>query len=257
MRKKTELLINKFLKLSESRQFDNHVRIAKFGEDNVTSYSNWPEEWKTVYYKAYPRFEQLLLPTPSVGSFDLYKSILNRKSLHEGIKKNIKLVNLSNLLYFSSGIKKITKKESTESRMHPSAGARYPLEIYPFIFNVGKITEGVYHYHLKTHSLETILKKRIRKQTTRQFHQPWIKDTSLLLVVSAVFDRSEMKYGDRSYRHIFTEYGHIAQNVYLVGTALGLGICSIGGFIDEGLNEIIDLDGITESVIGVIAVNGK
>lgn len=76
-------------------------------------------------------------------------------------------------------------------------------------------------------------------------------------MISAVFDRSEMKYGDRGYRHIMTEYGHLAQNVYLVGTTLDLGVCSIGGFVDDALNKIIDVDGKVESVIGVIAVGSK
>ena len=71
------------------------------------------------------------------------------------------------------------------------------------------------------------------------------------------FDRTEMKYRARGYRHIFTEYGHLAQNMYLICAALGLGICSIGGFIDDGLNKILDIDGRIESVIGVIAIGNK
>ena len=50
---------------------------------------------------------------------------------------------------------------------------------------------------------------------------------------------------------------NIAQNIYLIGNALGLGICSVGGFLDDGLNDILDIDGRIESVIGVIAVGNK
>lgn len=256
MIKRPKKLVN-LLKLSKARQFNNLIKISKFDNKNVTSYNKWPIEWKTIYYKAYPRFEQVFLPTPSNNSFDLYKTLLKRESSRDFFNKPVKVSNLSDLLYYSVGMKKILNNKLSNSRMYPSAGGRYPLEIYPFIFNVDQVKDGVYHYHFKTHSLEMLLQKPILKEIVRQFQTPWIKKTGILLVVSAVFDRSEMKYGDRGYRHILTEYGHLAQNVYLVGAALGLGVCSIGGFIDDGLNEIIDIDGRVESVIGVVAVGTK
>lgn len=256
MNKKSQRLTD-LLKLSKARQFNNLVKISKFDNKNVTPFNKWPIEWKTIYYKAYPRFEQVILPAPSNNSYNLYKTLLNRESSRNFSNKPIELNHLSDLLYYSVGMKKIISNKSSESRMYPSAGGRYPLEIYPFIFNVNQLKQGVYHYHFKTHSLEILLQKPILKEVTKQFQTSWIKKVGLLFVVSAVFDRSEIKYGDRGYRHILTEYGHLAQNVYLVGTALGLGICSIGGFVDEGLNKIIDIDGRVESVIGVVAVGTK
>lgn len=244
-------------KLSNAKQFNNSVKILKFDSKNATPYDKWPIEWKTIYYKAYPRFEQVILPTPSSNNFDLYKMLLKRESSRNFSNKPIELNNLSDLLYYSVGMKKVINNKSSDSRMYPSAGGRYPLEIYPFIFNVNQLNQGVYHYHFKTHSLETLLQKLILKEVVKQFQMPWIRKTGMLFVISAVFDRSEMKYGDRGYRHILTEYGHLAQNIYLVGTALDLGVCSIGGFVDNGLNKMIDIDGRVESVIGVVAVGNK
>ena len=244
-------------KISKARQFNNLTKISKFDNKNVLSYNKWPIEWKTVYYKAYPRFEQVILPAPSSNNFNLYEILLKRESFRDFSNKPIKLDTLSDLLYYSIGMKKILNNKSTNSRMYPSAGGRYPIEVYPFIFNVSQLQQGVYHYHFKTHSLETLLQKPILEEVVKQIQMPWTKKSGMLLVTSAVFDRNEMKYGDRGYRHILTEYGHLAQNVYLVGTALGLGICSIGGFVDDGLNKIIDIDGRVESVIGVMAIGNK
>lgn len=123
--------------------------------------------------------------------------------------------------------------------------------------NVQSLASGVYHYHLKTHSLELIPFEEIRNQSMKQIRQQWIGDAGFLIVPTAVFERTEAKYKDRGYRHIMTEYGHIAQNVYLVGAALDLGVCSVGGFIDDGLNRILDIDGRVESVIGLIAIGNK
>ena len=137
--------------------------------------------------------------------------------------------------------------------MYPSAGARYPLEIYPFIFSVQGLKRAIYHYHVKTHSLELIYDGIFQRATLKNFSQSWIRKAAFLLVITAIFDRMEEKYKERGYRHIYTEYGHLAQNFYLVSSSLDLGCCSIGGFIDDGLNELLDLDGVDESTVGVTA----
>lgn len=140
---------------------------------------------------------------------------------------------------------------------YASARERYPLEVYPFVINVEGVVSAVYHYHLKTHSLELLLGRPFLHKTLIQFNQQWIRSSAVLAVITAIFERTESKYKDRGYRHTLTEYGHMAQNFYLVSTALHLGCCSVGGFIDEGLNEILDINGIDEGVIGVIALGSK
>lgn len=254
---KSRVIIESIRKLSESRKFHNDTKIRDFGNSKSTSYGTWPEAWKRIYYKAYPRLDQVFLPKPSKKLFDMEKVLRQRVSCREFSEKAVKPSKFGDMLYYSAGLKNFKKKGVQPRRFYPSAGARYPLEVYPFIFNVEKIKSAVYHYHLKTHSLELILNKPFFTHTMRQFSQPWLRKSAALLVISAIFDRTENKYKDRGYRHILTEYGHLAQNFYLMSTALNLGCCSIGGFIDDGLNEILDIDGIEESVVGVIAVGNR
>lgn len=154
-------------------------------------------------------------------------------------------------MYYTAGINYIDQKIK---RFYPSGGARYPLEVYPLIFSVNGIKPGLYHYHVKTNSLELLQSPISKINVFKQFNQSWLKNSSVLLLITAVFDRTENKYKNRGYRHILTEYGHMAQNTYLIGSSLNVGVCSIGGFVDMGLNKIIDIDGIDESVIGVIAL---
>lgn len=256
MSKRISDILRSVNKLSKSRKFHNTTKIRDFSTLQA-GYSTWPEAWKRIYYKAYPRLDQIILPVPSQRKYDLRDALLRRESGRKFSKKAIRLLDLADLLYYSAGMKNIVQKNKSTKRAYPSAGARYPLEIYSFAFNVQGLKSAVYHYHLKTHSLEVILEKPFLKQTMKQFNQPWISRAALILVISAVFDRTEVKYKDRGYRHVMTEYGHIAQNVYLMSTALGLNCCSIGGFVDDGLNKILDLDGRDEGVVGVIVVGGK
>lgn len=246
--------ITNLLKETKATAFNNATKIKDFSNDKKTPYSKWPESWKRVNYKAYPRMEQVLLPIPSLQKWSLSKALANRESKRKFTMDNIKIKDLSSLLYFSAGLKSLVLKKNENRRFYPSAGARYPLEIYPFVFHVENIKPAIYHYHLKSHSLEKILAEPFYKDTMKQFSQPWIHRASVLFVISAIFDRTEGKYGDRGLRHVYTEYGHIAQNISLIAEELGLGCCSIGGFVDDGLNTQIDFDKIDESVIGVIAV---
>jgi len=246
--------IIKILGNPKSRKFNDDTKISDFNNYKTTSHGTWPENWKKVYYKAYPRMEQVVLPVPYKPVWSLNEALVNRQSKRNFTKKGIKIEEFSNLLFYSGGLKNLLFKQNNNRRFYPSAGARYPLEIYPFIFNVKNIEPAIYHYHVKSHSLERILKQPFYAKTMKQFNQTWIRKASVLIVVSAIFDRTENKYGDRGLRHIYTEYGHYAQNVSLIATELGLGACSIGGFIDNGLNRLLDFDMVDESVIGVLAL---
>jgi SagB-type dehydrogenase family enzyme len=254
MKKNKQTTILEKLELSASRKFNNSTKINDFSKFKKTPYSTWPEQWKKVYYKAYPKFQQVLLPDPTKTKWSLNDALVKRISARKFTQKNIKITDLSDLLYFSGGLKELLFKNSGDKRFYPSAGARYPLEIYPVIFKAEGIKPAIYHYHLKSHSLEEIYTNGFISKVMKQFDQPWIHKASMIILVSAIFDRTENKYGNRGLRHIYTEYGHYAQNIYLISQALGLGTCSIGGFLDDGLNRILDFDKLDESIIGVIAV---
>lgn len=241
-----------FLKTTPSQKFHKGTKLYKLPKE--TDPKNWPETWKKSYYKGYPRFPAIILPKSILNSkYSLKKALINKKSIRNYSQRPLSANELSSLLYYSAGIR---KKESRETgrRFYPSAGARYPLEIYPVILNVDKIRDGIYHYYLKSHCLETILGEPFRIELFKNFTHGWINKAAVLFITTAIFYRTEVKYGDRGYRHVLTEVGHLSQNLYLISAALGLGCCSIGGYIDDGINRLLDLDGQEESVIGVTAV---
>jgi SagB-type dehydrogenase family enzyme len=71
--------------------------------------------------------------------------------------------------------------------------------------------------------------------------QELCRDASVVVVITAVRTRTMWKYGQRGYRHLFLDAGHVGQNLYLVATALGLGPTAIGGFLDEDLGALLRL----------------
>ena len=60
---------------------------------------------------------------------------------------------------------------------------------------------------------------------------------------TAIFQRMKWKYGQRAYRYVYLDAGHIVENLALAATSLELGSCQIGALFDDKVNQIIDVDG--------------
>lgn len=217
-----------------------------------TDIKNYPESWIKIYFKQYPRFNQIKLPKPTKIKGNLGELLKTRESKRTFLQKRIDLIKMSNLLYYSSGIVKGNSVNDTR-RTYPSAGARYPIELYLSINEVEGIENGVYHYNVLTHSLELMIKCDERKNIFDFVKQEMVLSAQITFFLTAVFNRTQVKYGLRGYRYVLLDAGHLAQNFYLVSTDLGLGCCTIGGFTDKKANNYLDLnDGEQVVYMGVI-----
>jgi len=220
--------------------------------------SLWPDEWKTTYYKTYPRLPKINL-SHTERDFDLFKAIIKRSSEREMSGGEINLDELSILLKYSCGITHRTK-EGDGRRAQPSGGARYPIEAYCLVVKPGEgLKPGLFHYNVKEHCLDTLWEKTFNKEDLDKIATyEFVKDASLIIFLTAVFWRNQNKYGERGYRFILQESGHIGQNIHLLSEALNLKCCALGGFriSDEQIEKILDIDGVTESLV-YTAVIGK
>ncbi len=249
----------KSFKLSISQDFHEKTKIPRISWIKNLPVEKWPEDWKKVYFKGYPRFKAIKLPKPNFKTTTSYKEMLySRQSYRDFSGKPMAKQTFSNLLYYTAGLRKQNPTQMA-NRFYPSAGGRYSLEVYPIIFNVKDLTPGLYHYYLKSHLLERLpAKANFKLRSLNYFgNQSWVENSNLLLAISGVFFRNKVKYNERGYRHVLTEVGTLIQTIYLTCTALGIGCCPTGGYIDNGYNSLLDLDGIEESVIGVVAVGEK
>jgi SagB-type dehydrogenase family enzyme len=207
-----------------------------------------------IHFKSYPRFESVRLPHRYGKSKSLYEVINSRRSFRDFSGKKITINEISEILRFSCGINYIINSDWDKSlRVYPSAGARYPLEIYPLIINVKGLRNGIHHYNVKNHSLE-FLWEVDSKTLKNVFGEDWIIKASCIFLITAIFDRTTIKYGYRGYRYILLEAGHVAQNILLVSTSLNIHSCCIGGFWDDKLDELLDIKNTPESIIYCVAV---
>jgi SagB-type dehydrogenase family enzyme len=137
-----------------------------------------------------------------------------------------------------------------EFRTAPSAGALYPIETYLIVNKVEGLEKGLYHYNIAAHSLEELKTGEYGIEITHAaLDQDMCAEAAVVFVWSAIFIRSKWKYGQRAYRLVYLDAGHIVENLALSATGIGLGSCQIGAFFDDEVNQIIGVDGVEESVL--------
>jgi SagB-type dehydrogenase family enzyme len=215
-----------------------------------------PYPWSSQpeLYKEYPGKKKIELPPPELSkNISLNDAVKKRKSIRDFSEKPISLKDLSYLLWISNGINR--KEQGYEFRTAPSAGALYPVETYLVANNVEDLPQGVYHYSVKDHKLEELKAGDHRESIARAaLEQYMCAESAAVFVWSGIFQRSKVKYGERAYRYVYLDAGHIAENLALASAGLGLGSCQIGALLDDEVNEVIDVDGIEESVIYMTVV---
>ena len=169
------------------------------------------------------------------------EAIIKRRSVRDFTPESISIAQLSQILQAASGISDFV----LDLRIVPSAGATYPLEIF-VICGKGSIEgleEGIYHYDMESHSLTLHHKGDARLELARAaLDQEFLYQAPVDIVICAVYERTQWRYGSRAERYVHMEVGHAGQNIYLQATALGLATVAVGAFDDEQVREVLRID---------------
>jgi SagB-type dehydrogenase family enzyme len=202
--------------------------------------------------------EQVALPQPSLPSLPLRDAIEQRRTASSFGGGPIGLGGLASILHAAYGV---TDRASAVGprrfRTVPSGGALYPLELYVYSRAVAGLARGLYQYAATAGALRRIADAP-SDTFARAFVQPdLIAAAAAVVLVTAVFQRSIFKYGERGYRFVLIEAGHVAQNVDLAATALHFGVANIAGFFDREVEALLELDGVDQSVVYAIALGTR
>jgi SagB-type dehydrogenase family enzyme len=121
-------------------------------------------------------------------------------------------------------------------RTAPSAGALYPITII-----VGD-RHGIREYLPQSHSLKTRGKTDVRKKLqAAALNQECVATAPACFIIAYDVGRTAAKYGKRAEQYCLIETGHVAQNLLLTATSLGLAAVPIGAFHAERATEILGL----------------
>jgi len=208
-------------------------------------------------YKEYPSAEKTRLPSyDAAGLTTLNDCLLSRKSVRDFSPEPLSLRQISYLLWASTGIQR--REDGYAFRTSPSAGALYPVETYLVANNIEQLAKGVYHYSVKDHSLEGLKAGEFGDiAASSALDQKMCARAQVVFIWTAIFQRSKWKYGQRAYRYVYLDAGHIAAHLSLAAVSLGLGSCQIAALYDDEVNSLLGVDGSDESVLYMTALGNR
>ena len=195
---------------------------------------------------------------------DLYGSLVSRHSTRSYAPRPLEKRKLEQFLQLTAQAHAVVEYRefgATSLRSYPSAGARYPLEVYPLVEHVQSLPKGIYYYHPVEHRLELLNQSRpyrgaLLKSAMQRMGTEATKDgkPAVLFLVTAVFGRTAWKYRGVPLHLILQEVGALYQTMYLAAGALGLAACPVGVFPERAVAEILNLDIRDESEVGMFAL---
>jgi len=241
----------------ESEKYgDNFQQKSKYDRNKLPRHAlDWGNKPKT--YKVYSNaIKKIKLPTPNFDKpIEFWSVIKNRHSTRKFTTEPMTIMELSLFLFGMSGLNRIFPQYAF--RTVPSAGGLYPIETYPVVNNMKGLEKGLYHYNIQEHAIYLLREGDLRNNVAEACLSQNIAYTSAInFVWTAMIERSQWKYLQRCYRYLYLDAGHIGQNFYLIAEALGLGACTIGALYDDELNQFLNIDGKTETVV-YVGVAGK
>ncbi len=200
------------------------------------------------------------LPGPETlpdDSVDFRSLVEDRMTHRRYADKPLTLEELSYLLWCTQGVKSVLTQATR--RTVPSAGARHAFETYILVNRVTGLEPGLYRFLAIDHSLVVVdtsqgLTGRVMAACLDQKH---VDDCAVMFVWAADVYRMTYRYGERGYRYLHLDAGHVCQNLYLASESIRCGVCALAAFEDDALNAVLGLDGEANFAVYAATVGKK
>jgi len=169
------------------------------------------------------------------------------------------LAALSHLIFYTYGVTGVVPSEPRHLLMRacPSAGGLYPSECYLIVREWPDLPAGLYGYDPCRHRLVPLWPGVELADAVAEacYGNAAVAAAPAMLVVSGVFKRSSWRYGERAYRRILLDTGHLLANATLATHALGLRCSLTAAFCDERLNTLLRIDPAEEGALAVVTIH--
>jgi SagB-type dehydrogenase family enzyme len=183
----------------------------------------------------------ITLPPPRLdGETSVEAALARRRSVRRYAAGALELAEVAQLLWAAQGV----TEPGAGSRAAPSAGARFPLELYVVARDVAGLSAGVHRYRPDGHRLDAVVDGHVEEELcAAALSQPAIRTAPATLVFTSVLSRVTGRYGERAQRYVLVDLGHAAENVYLQAAAVGLATVAVGAFDDAAVKRVLQLGG--------------
>lgn len=130
------------------------------------------------------------------------------------------------------------------------------IETFIAVSGVEGLEEGCYYYAPKAEELRQIRFKNFRQELHFLcLGQNLGRDAAVVLFHTADLQKAVATYGDRAYRYLHMDAGHLGQRLNLAAIYLGLGVSGIAGFFDDSVNEVLGIP--TDEAVLYITTLGR
>lgn len=216
-------------------------------------------EFFPVDFKSYPAVPTYALPRDFLPLNTPLEEVLQKRSSDYDYSPDaLDSARLSTFLHYSCGVKKYVAaygRPRYPLRFSPSVGGLPDVEIYLVLNRVADFAPGLYHYAPVAHALEQLTEADLRSLLVKSCMQNFVGKAAGVAILTCPLERISWKYGARSYRYAHADCGVIAQNMYLVGTALGMSGCAVAGFYEDRIQALLKLEDNSE-IIGLLFAFG-
>ncbi len=152
---------------------------------------------------------------------------------------------LATLLWHAAGI--TAQRGGLALRASPSSGALFATELYVAARRIGALPAGLWHYDVQRGALSPLA-----AQGPVVFDALLPPDAAGAIVATAVFARSGHKYGDRTYRYVLADLGHLLENLRASAAALQLPLVFAAAFDESRLAQALQIDESDEGVLALL-----
>lgn len=208
--------------------------------------------------KSYEDHPKVPLPDELPAARGTFEAVLaRRESARSFGPGEITLAQLAKVLLAGTAVTRPNDDSAYPNpfRAAPSGGALYPLEVYAVARHVTGLAPGLYHLDPEDRELDQLRGGGSLDELAAHLIQPQLAaECAAAVLVTAVFYRTTFKYGDRGYRFVLLEAGHMVQSACLAAAAIDVAATPIGGYSDRGVDRWLRLDGLSQSTVYALLI---
>lgn len=182
-------------------------------------------------------------------------TILARRSTRSFTGEGLTAADLARLLEFAYA-------GETASPKGPGVAARLLdgslIDSFVAVSDVAGIDPGIYYYVPTSHELRP-MRSGVSRETLQHLSlgQELGRDAAVQVLHLADLVRALERYGERAYRYLHLDAGHLGQRLNLACVHLGLGVSGIGGFFDDEVGDLLGLADLQRQALLYITTIGQ
>ena len=223
---------NRLLELHQRSRSTNLVNVPNVSIENIED--KFKFSTKVEFEKNARSFgwKEKLLPV-----------ILRRRSTRAYTGESITIEELASIFEFTYRPDLMIEKNIDSKPVYFDSSL---IQTFIAVNGVDGLEEGCYYFSENEFHLRQVRFKNFRDEVYYLcLGQELGHKASVVVFHTANLSKAVFKYGERAYRYLHLDAGHLGQRMNLAAINLGLGVSGIGGFFDDQVNEVL---GIPENV---------